>query len=338
MKEAHVAFTLLRQCVSFSRMVHLMRTVDPNQLKHATATFDAIVRTCLTDILGKGLPKHSLTQTSLRIADGGLGLRECSRHADCAFVAGSRCHTDGLRPPGDEAHDSALARLVSAYGISPEEADGASQHSLSALLDKQAKASLLEDADTYHKARLQCVSQNNAHFLTVIPNKELRLLLPSVIFKICIRWWLGAPVAPPGKCPKCHADMDTLGYHALTCQSGGDITLRHNALRNVVFEAACQGAMSPKVEISVIPGSSRRQADLLLPGTIGVVCDFAVTHSLQPTYLDKVAKEGPSAATEQYAAVHKEGRDKDAVESHGYQYMACVSDVFGNWNLSGNQV
>jgi hypothetical protein len=113
--------------------------------------------------------------------------------------------------------------------------------------------------------------------------------------------------------------------------------VRHNAIRNVVFESARQAAMAPKVEVCVIPGSQERHADLLLPGTVGTVCDFAVTHSLQKKYRDGVAKTGPSFAVEQYAESVK-GPHRERVEAQGYEYAPCVVDVFGNWSKSGREV
>ena len=42
--------------------------------------------------------------------------------------------------------------------------------------------------------------------------------------------------------------MDRFGEHALTCPCAGDRTRRHNALRNVVHNAAQEGGLGPDKE------------------------------------------------------------------------------------------
>ena len=41
-----------------------------------------------------------------------------------------------------------------------------------------------------------------------------------------------------GYCPLCGDTFDSFGDHALTCMSGGDRTLRHNAMRDMCFVVA----------------------------------------------------------------------------------------------------
>ena len=37
-------------------------------------------------------------------------------------------------------------------------------------------------------------------------------------------------------CPLCSGDsLDTLGHHCASCKRGGDATLRHNTIRDVLF-------------------------------------------------------------------------------------------------------
>ena len=42
--------------------------------------------------------------------------------------------------------------------------------------------------------------------------------------------------------------MDSFGDHALVCYCNGDRTVRHNALRNIVFCEASRANMQPEKE------------------------------------------------------------------------------------------
>jgi hypothetical protein len=94
--------------------------------------------------------------------------------------------------------------------------------------------------------------------------------------------------------------------------------------------------MSPRIEQRIIPGSNSRPADLLLPSLHGrgSSCDFAITHPLQPAYVDRVA-QGSFSAAEDYALKHKTERYAIAVEAEGYEFAPCVVDTFGNWCEAG---
>jgi hypothetical protein len=94
--------------------------------------------------------------------------------------------------------------------------------------------------------------------------------------------------------------------------------------------------MSPRIEQRVLPGSNSRPADLLLPctGGHGTVCDFAVTHPLQDSFVAGVA-DGSLDAAETYALTHKTSKYEEAVTAEGYEFAPCVVDAFGNWCAAG---
>ena len=103
--------------------------------------------------------------------------------------------------------------------------------------------------------------------------------------------------------------MDLLGYHALTCRTGGSLGVRHNALREV-FMHYCKLAKIDAIREApgLIPDSAARPADVLLPKHIllqgynpsfPTCLDFAVTHPQQPLTL-KRASDVTGAAAERY--------------------------------------
>ena len=66
-------------------------------------------------------------------------------------------------------------------------------------------------------------------------------------------------------CPS-HA-LDPLGHHALTCKSGGDLIVRHNALRETFWEScklACIGGQLEAGSNLDEVGRQTRPADILV--------------------------------------------------------------------------
>ena len=100
------------------------------------------------------------------------------------------------------------------------------------------------------RARLTAVSAPYASaWLSVIPNKHLGLTLSPHEWRAVARWWLGAEdFSADSKCPFCHHDQGTCrsGYHATVCKVNGDLTRRHNAIRDTIFRMASQAALSPR--------------------------------------------------------------------------------------------
>ena len=43
--------------------------------------------------------------------------------------------------------------------------------------------------------------------------------------------------------------LDPLGYHCVTCKRGGDVTLMHNAIRNVLYNTFRRAGLSSHLEV-----------------------------------------------------------------------------------------
>ena len=50
------------------------------------------------------------------------------------------------------------------------------------------------------------------------------------------------------QCPFCHHDKGRSGHDATVCKVNGDLTRRHNAIRDTIFRMASQAAPSPHLE------------------------------------------------------------------------------------------
>ena len=112
------------------------------------------------------------------------------------------------------------------------------QRDFSKLVDCKCRDDLIAGfaSSPRDQARLRSVgAAGSSSWLQVIPSFKLRLTFDPREYRILIRFWLGLNLGLPSPafCPglTCRMRMDDLGYHALTCQTGGGLGVRHNALR-----------------------------------------------------------------------------------------------------------
>ena len=87
LEDTQVAYTLLRQCASFGKMVYAARTVPPEFHRDALAEYDASVQEAFGEITGIRKGGDTWLQASLSIKRGGLGLRPTALHADASYLS-----------------------------------------------------------------------------------------------------------------------------------------------------------------------------------------------------------------------------------------------------------
>ena len=49
-------------------------------------------------------------------------------------------------------------------------------------------------------------------------------------------------------CRFCGMVMDTKGSHCLSCVAGGDVLMRHNDIRDIIYRSARRGNLQPTLE------------------------------------------------------------------------------------------
>ena len=120
------------------------------------------------------------------------------------------------------------------------------------------------------------------------------------------------------RCPFCNATQDAKGNHAKGCMSGGDVTLRRNALRDLTGFHARSGptmvACKPSRILSRPDGpeelSRRRPADILLrnwqeapleaPGVTQAALDFAIINALGAAHISTTREMSGAMAAHKY--------------------------------------
>ena len=292
-----VRYTLLRQCLAFGPLVHIMRSVPPSQYRDKAAQFDAIIRSSLASLLGlPDVPERAWLQATLGVKLGGLGLRPTLRHLEAAFLGGChQCASHDLWPLG---HDTAYCDARATFGQEYpdyEMLEGDTQKTLSTTVEWATLGHLIDSSNLLDRARIISTAKPDAgHFWNVIPSKVYNLDIPPAYFVVITLWWLGIPLFPAEiPCPRgsrdCNNMSDVYGLHALLCRYDGRHGARHYALRNVIFHAARMAGLRCDTDQIIGKGGSRA-ADVLiwyLGKTLAI--DVATTHPLQKIYLDGTA-------------------------------------------------
>ena len=262
--DPQVALRLLRACAGFARMVHSMRCNPPHAQMGALAAFDGVVRSCFAEFTGIHATAEQWSQAARGFAQAGLGLRSCVTHAPGAYLAslGSSLAAcleldpafSALQvtsaPSVAAALDSLNAQLPAPEAMSFEAALSSSQHNLSKRVDDCGWAGQLARSTPAECAGLRSEAGPGARaFLSALPCGKGRFEPAGFLAELRLR--LGVPDAEEDTwCPMCDAVLDIHGHHAGMCVAGGERTLRHNAVRDVVFAWAQRAGLRPEKERS----------------------------------------------------------------------------------------
>ena len=85
--DLHVAFSLLRMCGGYCKLVHLARATPPSHCADYLKLFDEEVRLCFTSCIAVDVPDPNWQQAQLSQSFGGLGFRSLALHCSAAFIA-----------------------------------------------------------------------------------------------------------------------------------------------------------------------------------------------------------------------------------------------------------
>ena len=193
------------------------------------------------------------------------------------------------------------AKLSPAQQLTTAGALALSQSELRSRIDATGWASQLEGASAVDKATLLSEAAPGARaFLTCVPSGRTQME-PAVFTELRVR--LRVPESSTDAwCPKCDAVLDSHGHHAGMCIAGGERTLPHNALRDLVYSWAERGCLRPEREKAglLLPqrpddvsSARRRPADVFLSAFL----DFAVT---APQRVDVLGSPGGASAASVY--------------------------------------
>jgi hypothetical protein len=328
------------------------------------------MRAAVEALVGGELSDKSWKQAQLNIISGGLGLRDVGRHAAAAYVASlwscrrlcqqidKNFDLEGVGDGGffQEALVELRGACLEAANLNLPEVPVSQKH-LSALVDGALKAELRFEcrAEGAHLAHLSLVALPCAGvWLTSHPAEDGRNMEPD-LFKIAVKRQLRAKVLLSDTyCPCCGDLMDCFGDHALVCRCKGDRTVRHNHLRNLVFEeAVLAGTGAEKEKPGLLPvrpeadglhvgQGDRRPADVWIPrsqGGAGEALDFACTSGMRADILDKTRVDG-SVVFPLYEELKRSYKGTDQLcREAGFKFTPLVFEAHGGgWSVSARKV
>ena len=120
-------------------------------------------------------------------------------------------------------------------------------------------------------------------------------------------------------CPLCPGNsLDPLGYHCVTCKRGNNVTLRHSAIRDVLFNTFHRAGLSSHLEIGSGWGQDcprTRPADILATNWdngISAAFDVTVTSQLNSSVVMEAGMYSGVAARVAEFRKHSENDTKCA--------------------------
>eukprot|EP00662_Eupelagonemidae_sp_cell21_P057021 gene57021-biopygen95700 len=337
-----------------------MRTTPMTDLRDVLNEFDAHIRNAFERIVSFSMTKDEWNVASFPTRKGGVGLRPAVVNADAAYVASRRscfqlcCRLDphflweaSHQPAGPLARaiDAINKRLPSGKQLSLTDTSPVKQHTLAAAMEAVRFVRHLSQSSTEARAHALATSAPHAGaWLTGVPSPSMGLWIPPDQFRIAMHLWLGVPVCEgDAVCPMCTMHVPDLGLHAIKCKNGGDITLRHNHLRDIVWRLCKAAGLRPEVEkFGLLPGTLSRPADVWLPrypggGPAKIALDQKVTSPLQRRFMQQ-AGQISLAAAEAYADTAAERHDCEAAcAARGITFIPFVAEAFGGWGYEAQK-
>jgi len=149
-------------------MVFFLRAIPVDYLPRACDTFDRAVMQGLQSISAYKFDDKAIIQSSLRLSNGGLGLRNSKKHHPAAYYASFRKSRDlicgfttSLNWNNMPHYTKACMKLkdtISDFKLD----DSPTQRDLSARIDLQQKVTLFNSCGVRDRARLNAVSAPRA--------------------------------------------------------------------------------------------------------------------------------------------------------------------------------
>jgi hypothetical protein len=115
------------------------------------------------------------------------------------------------------------------------------------------------------------ISSDSGVWLFCLPIKDLRQVMSNTEFQLALRHYLGMSIyTAHSECNIClKATNDPMGIHALRCHGHGNLSKRHDQLKELLNALALECGVSSEIEPIGLLGDERRPADVLFKMFIG---------------------------------------------------------------------
>ena len=332
---------LLRACVGYPKIVFHIRCNSPFTINEQIAEFDSHINDSLDRIIGYSLTHAQREQSSLPFSRGGYGIPIALDLCHAAYAASVAASMDmqvllGCFTPHtdfDRAKDTLVQSLtnLAEFDLNDFNTNKFDQHSLKVKLDQLKFDRLLSIADARGKALLngRCMQYANG-WLFGVPSEWLGSVIEPTSYRCLLKYHLGIPLSTGVvRCNECHALMDDMGDHAISCATAGDRIAKHDTLVCSLAESLRKANISVKTELG-----DPNQADQTRPGDLVLLnwregqdlyLDFSVASTLAPSYRALSSRKGGGSAEERVK--FKLNKYKDVV----VKFEPLVVESLGGW-------
>ena len=267
LQDRQVAMVLLRQCMGFCKVTHLMRCCTHGKMDTSMRKVDELMRSTASRVLGLTLEGPKWMQAQLPTRMGGLGLRSCAEHRGAALL-GSLELVQGVSKSLWEGFKGVLMPALK-KGLNlalPEELrieeDGPGpnpQRLSSAKLDQVKRDCLLGGAnDPRDKGRLLSLRMDKASAWLQQADEECAM--DPETFRIACGMRLGAALFAEGAvCRICSGPQDRQGYHASICIKNGHVHQRHERVKEEFISIFKQAGLPLLREPSHLLGPNKQR-------------------------------------------------------------------------------
>ena len=358
MEDPQISLRLLRACAGVCKVMHSMRMTPPNLHASALSAFDDKVRDTFCHITGAMPNSQQWEQATCGLACAGLGLRQAKLHAPAAFLSSTSasrdcCHNlDSNYSLHADDPSSSVRQALSLHNSTLPESEqmltenlvSVKQRLLSAAQDKACFVRRYGAECPANKASLLSECEKGAREIwQAVPHRSRGTAMTADEFRAEVRYRMCIPDKEESSfCPLCDDMLDPFGHHCRKCCAGGDRVVRHNGVRNIIFNLCCKAGLRPEVEKPglLLPArpsdntSQRRPADVYLPcwtGGMPTALDFAVTSPQRQDIVGE-ASHTPLAAAKAYSHTKRSHLGTQvACEALGIRFQPMVCETTGAW-------
>lgn len=340
LSDPHLQYSLLKGCLGFGKVNHLLRTCPPSHLQDILHTFDSRSCRMLSHILRVDLSlethRSAWGQASLPIRLGGLGITHTDAILDSAYIGSCAlshsliCDILGIVDPDTlflTEVQSALVRYndstSSDFLLDSLRNKRKIQHTLTLAMWKSRATMMSNNSSDRDAARLRGLALPQAcAFLHSPPSLEFSI--PEDHFRIMVHRVLGIPLlSHPIPCPACHQNtIDVFGEHVFLCKhNGGSVKRRHDAIQSVLASLIRQAGYHVSTDTSHLlkpPHDHLRPADLL-------VTSHSLSHGVSVKAIDVSIREVQQPSKLHYAASRSGYVAKQATKEKIQKYSAICT-------------
>ncbi len=338
---SHEAIYLLKHSIAIPRLQYLLRTA-PCFLSSELHVYDQILSNTIMAITNTSLDSTALSQASLPVRWGGIGIRSACALAPSAFISSLRSSEVQISlllperpsPYHDSLVEDAISNWRSLGGSTlPSGADALKQRCWDDEICSSLATSLSTSASAnpVTKARLlACRGAGSGSWLHALPSANLGLRLSDDETRIAVGLRLGASLVLEHSCV-CGSKVESDGHHGLACRKSSGRHLRHS-LANDVIARALRSANTPTIlePTGMLRGDGKRPDGVtMIPWSRGkaLVWDFTCPDTLAPSHVRQTSVAAGSAAI----AAESKKRSKYAELSVAHSFVPFAIETLGVW-------